>query len=478
MKNLKNLWAVALMLVASFAMVSCDEEDPIVDIEEGLNVADGYYFVVDGEDPVAEKALLPEKIEGDGFAPTDRDGYFGNYVFLTAGDYQLQKVESKEVASTLGGTLGDPTVEGDEGYKVAKTEEGGSALTVAENGYYKVSYDETLSELIMMKVTSVQLIGSATPNGWGSGTMLTIDQEASDDGFVFSATDIVMREGEFKIRINDRWTIDRRIDRTATVFDPANGYVTFTNYGGSTSDLVAGGSNMAFAAADEGTYDLTITLTNEGGASFESTRTGDAPEITFDPNDYQFGVTGAATAGGWDASQAMFYKGLVNEAHTWLAVVTFGADGAWKFKTNNELYLGGTLTLDEASISQSGGDIPTPGAGAYYVTLSTADEGSTWNATLVDKGWGLIGIGSPSGSWDVDTFLEASFADGITTYSYIGEFAGGEFKFRAGGAWDYDLGGDLAELSVGGGNLSVEAGTYEVLLTFDGTSYSATITAQ
>ncbi|RUA33451.1 MAG: hypothetical protein DSY77_10235 [Bacteroidetes bacterium] len=475
MKNLTKLWSLILLLTAAMFMVSCEEDEPTIDVDEsGVAVSDGYYFTLDEEDPVAEKALLPEKIEGAEFAATDREGFFGNYVFLPAGDYQLKKVQEREVVSTIGGTLEAPEGE-DEGYLVAKLTEDGGPITVSEDGYYKVSYDEELAELIMMKVTSVSLIGSATPNGWNADTQLEIAQEASDEGFVFSTSDLVLRAGEFKIRINNRWTIDRRLDREAQEFDPNNGYVAFTNYGGSPDNLVAGGGNMAFAAADEGTYDITITLTNEGGASFESTRTGDAPEITFDPADYQFGFTGSATAGGWDASQMMHYAGLSEGVHTWLGVVTFAADGEFKFKTNNELYLGGTLTLEEASINQTGGNIPSPGAGAYYISLSTADEGETWSASMIDSGWSLIGAGSPSGDWDNDTFLEASFADGITTYTYTGDFVGGEYKFRAGGQWDYALGGDLAALSTDGGNLSVDAGTYTVTLIFDGSSYSATI---
>jgi len=397
MKNFKKLWAVAMMLVASFAMVSCGEDDPIVEVEEGLNVADGYYFTVQGEDPVAEKALLPEKIEGEGFAATDRDGFFGNYVFLTAGDYQLVKVVSKEISSTVGGTLGEPTDTTQSGYLVAKTTVDGSALTVASNGYYKVSFDETLSELIMMKVDQVSLIGNAIiPNGWGSDTELSIEGSASDEGLVYELTGLEMRAGEFKIRINNRWTIDRRIDRTATAFDPANGYVAFTNYGGTPADLVAGGGNMAFASADEGIYTVKVTLTNEGGASFESTKTGDVEEITFDPTENRWAVVGGATSLGWPANNDcgaadqdidMTYDGVVSGAHTWSVTVDLAAD-EFKFRKNDcwdgDKGVAGFATIGGPDVANISGDnnFKCDVAGSYLITMTTADGGETYSVAF------------------------------------------------------------------------------------------------
>jgi PKD repeat protein len=89
----------------------------------------------------------------------------------------------------------------------------------------------------------------------------------------------------------------------------------------------------------------------------------------------------------------------------------------------------------------------------------------------------LIGAGSPSGSWDVDTAMSPNaVVDGVESYTATGAFAaGGEWKFRAAGAWDLNLGGDLATLTVNGGNLKyTDAGTYKVTLKFDGANWSAT----
>jgi hypothetical protein len=397
MKNLTKLWSLALLLTASLFMVSCEEDEPVIDVDDtGLAVSDGYYFTLDDEDPVAEKALLPEKIEGAEFAAVDREGFFGNYVFLPAGSYKLKKVEEREVVSTIGGSLEAPEGD-DEGYLVAKPTEDGAAISVAAAGYYKVSYDEELAELIMMQVTSVSLIGSATPNGWGADTELDVAQEASDEGFAFSTSDIVMRGGEFKIRINNRWTIDRRIDREAEEFDPNNGYVAFTNYGGAPGNLVAGGGNMAFAAADEGTYDVSITLTNEGGASFESDRTGDAPEITFIPEENQWAVVGAATELGWPSGECgdtgedvdMSYDGVVDGTYTWTVEVNLNQD-QFKFRPNDcwddgELNFGNTTLEGPAADNFSNpenGNISCDVAATYSIVLTTSDDGTSYVANF------------------------------------------------------------------------------------------------
>lgn len=395
MKNFKNLWAVALVLIASLFMVSCKDEEPTIIIEEGLNVADGYYFVVEGEDPVADKALLPEKVEGAGFAATDRDGFFGNYVFLNAGSYSIQNVVAKEVVSTISGALGDPIEEGETGYKITKPTEGGSAIVIANDGYYKVSYDETLNELIMMEVTSVSIIGNATPNGWGGDTNIAADGSASDAGFNFSASDLEMVSGEFKIRINDRWTIDRRIDKTAQEFDPTNGFVAYTNYGGAPTDLVPGGGNMAWSADDRGVYTFNITLSNAVGAELTYEKTGDIVVNALVPEENKWAVVGAATELGWPAGACgvadedvdLVYQGKTGDTYTWTVELPLKVD-QFKFRKNDcwddgELNFNNTTVTGSAAANISNpdnGNMSCDVAGTYAITLTTSDEGVSYTA--------------------------------------------------------------------------------------------------
>jgi len=484
MKNFKKLWAVALMLAASFAMVSCDEDEPIVEVQEGLNVADGYYFVVEGEDPVAERSLTPEQVEGDGFAAVDRDGFYGNYVFLEAGDYQLQKVEAKEVSSTLGGALSTVPLDSlsDEepfnSYDLAMLAEDGAAINISNDGFYKVSYDETTSELIVMEVEKVSFIGA--PSGWSDVEMATVSSNPTD-GFVFDAQGVTIREGDnYKIRINNAWKIIRNNDA-------GDGYVAFTNYGGSADNLVAGGSDISFTQED-GVYTVEVELQNDGGAFLNFNKTGEAEEVTFDPDDYNWGILGSTNANGFDSDRDMVYK-EINGVPAWHGVVYFAENSIddqgrrFKFRNNDswDVNLGGSVSLGDTTVLSVGGsDIEAPAAGAYYFMLWTEDEGETWQVSTSQPGWALIGEGGPANSWEVDTPLVAEGFDdnGITTYSFSGEFAGGNYKLRAGGAWDYNLGGDIAALSPDGSDLTIDAGNYDFVLTFDGSAYSATITAQ
>ena len=484
MKNLTKLWSLALLLTAAMFMVSCEEDEPTIDVTEGINVADGYYFVVEGEDPVADKALLPERVEGEGNTPTDREGFFGNYVYLEAGDYQIQKVENKEVTSTLGGSLSNVVVEdlinADEepfdGYQLALLENEGENVTIPNDGFFKISYDETTTELIVMEVKKVSFIGA--PSGW-SDVELDVVSSNPEDGFVFETGGVEIRQGDmYKLRINNGWKIIR-------TNEAETGYVAFTNYGGSADALVAGGGDIPFAKED-GIYTINVELQNDGGAFVEFNKTGEAEEVTFDPEEYQFGIIGSANANGFDADRNLHYVGLNEGVHKWVGVVYFGEtsvdeDGRrFKFRTNDDwaFNLGGTLPADgsEAALAVNGADISAPEAGAYYIILTTADEGDTWISTMTATGWGVVGEGSPSASWDVDEDMTTDgFVDGVTTYTLTGEFTG-EYKFRAGDSWDFNLGGDPTALNAGGDNLSVDAaGTYTVTLSFDGENYAATI---
>lgn len=495
-RNVFQLFGVLLLCGGVLLSTSCNNDDDIVidPGEGGINVANGWYLAAAGQDPIAARALASESVAADDFQSQERSGFYGGYMYLSAGTYQIVQVTDKEVVKTIGGSASAES-DTDSGcdfsdYTLATTAEGGDAIAVANDGLYRVTYDQMSNEMMMHQIQTASLIGSALPNGWGGDTPLEASIDAS--GASFTAKDVVMRLGEYKIRFNCRWVVDRRIDPTVGLSDPANGYVIFTNFGGSPDNLLPGndGANMPISAPgsgqpyEEGTYDIDLSWEPGKGFTLTITRTGDAPVLTFDPNDYKLGVIGDATANAWDADRNMYYKGIVNDAHTWFGVVTFAGTGEFKIRANDDwnFNLGGSLAADGSvgTMDLGGANIPTPGEGAYYLTISTPDEGITWNASMVNAGWSLIGEGSPSMGWDADTPLNADgFDSGVTTYSYTGDFTTGDWKFRAGNAWDYNLGGDLTALAADGANLSVPAaGTYTVTLSYDGENYTATADPQ
>ncbi|WP_375581327.1 hypothetical protein ABWH96_10090 [Marivirga tractuosa] len=489
MKNLTKLLSLALLLTATLFMVSCEEDEPTIDVDEdGLTVSDGLYIVAEGEDPEATMQLTPEQVEADGFGAQERSGFVTGYFNLTAGNYNIVETVDREVSATLGGsaeTINYGTEDSPLTYDlVADATDGGQAFTL-EAGLYKIAYDEMTSEVVVFNIESVGLIGAATPNGGNDDTPLS--GSVDENGGTWTGSDILLRAGWYKFRFNSSWNIDRRIDPEGGL-SADNGYLMFTNFGGSIDNLEAGnvGGNFEMTAENEGTYDVEITFTTDEGFAFSQDRTGDAPEITFDPEEYQFGIIGSTNANGFDADRNLHYTGENEGVHKWVGVVYFGETSVddqgrrFKFRTNDDwdFNLGGTLPADgsEATLAVNGDDIEAPAAGAYYITLSTADEGDTWVSTMSATGWGVIGEGSPSESWDEDLDMTAEgFADGVTTYTLTGEFTG-EYKFRAGDSWDFNLGGDPTALNAGGDNLSVDAaGTYTVTLAFDGENYTATI---
>jgi hypothetical protein len=482
MRIVLNFLPLALLFTAAFLMTSCEDDEPMNDdpMGDGTSLDDGLYLTLEGQDPVAAAIMTAEVVEDEGFASQDRSGFVAGYMWLEAGDYNVVSISDNEVAATIGGSAATITDDGSacdfNDYTLVTTETDGPAFTVGTSGFYKVSHDATTSELIFLPIESVAIIGSATPGDWSSDTPLT--GAATADGATYTAEGITLKTGDWKVRFNCRWTMNRRIDPAGSLSDATNGYQAFTNFGGAADNLVPGGADISLEEGGE--YTVTISWTTADGWVASLEKTGDGMTSTFNPDDFRMAVVGDATAGGWgDAASGQLDQNLVhkeaNGVHTWYGVVTFGDSGQYKFRANDDwaFDLGGDL----ANLTQGGDNITPDAPGAYYVQLSTADEGTTWSATVEPGGWSVIGEGSPQGNWDGDMLLNADgFVDGITTYSLTGNFTTAAWKFRAGADWPLNLGGDLGALSVDGDDIVLGAGgEFTVRLSFDGESYSATV---
>lgn len=107
----------------------------------------------------------------------------------------------------------------------------GGNLEVAQKGLYWCTADLEKLEYTTYYVSTIGLIGDATPNGWGASTAL-----ASSDYLVWKGT-VTFGEGEFKFRANDDWAV---------------------NLGGSLNDLNQDGANLPSPGA--GTYEVTLDL--------------------------------------------------------------------------------------------------------------------------------------------------------------------------------------------------------------------------
>ena len=108
--------------------------------------------------------------------------------------------------------------------------EGGN-LSVTPGGLYWCTADLETLEYTTYHVTTIGVIGDATPNGWAASTALT-----TEDNLVWKGT-VTFGAGEFKFRANDDWAV---------------------NLGGKLNDLGQGGDNIP--SPGEGTYEVTLNL--------------------------------------------------------------------------------------------------------------------------------------------------------------------------------------------------------------------------
>lgn len=116
-----------------------------------------------------------------------------------------------------------------------------------EAGYYKVDVDLSAKTYTLIPITTIGIIGSASPNGWDSDVDMTYvpyNAETKELGY-WEAKDITLASGEIKFRANDDWAI---------------------NWGGDTNALTQGGDNISVEA---GTYDIKLYAWANGYAKCE-----------------------------------------------------------------------------------------------------------------------------------------------------------------------------------------------------------------
>ncbi len=110
----------------------------------------------------------------------------------------------------------------------------------------------------------------------------------------------------------------------------------------------------------------------------------------------------------------------------------------------------------------NGGNIKWPATGKHYrVWVNTVEM--KWGVTEITT-WGVIGSGTPGG-WDSSTPLTYDAA--TKTWRGTVNFSNGEFKFRANNGWDINIGGNPDQMTYGGDNIPVTAGSKTVILNLD-----------
>lgn len=117
-------------------------------------------------------------------------------------------------------------------------------------GYYKVDVDLETKSYVLTPITTIGIIGSASPNGWDSDVDMTYvpyNAETKELGY-WEIKDVPFTSGEIKFRANDDWAI---------------------NWGGDTNALTQGGDNIS---VDAGTYDIKLYAWANGVAKCVMTK--------------------------------------------------------------------------------------------------------------------------------------------------------------------------------------------------------------
>jgi hypothetical protein len=388
------------MAIAMMAFVVSCSDDPSVGGGGSVPVADGFYVAKVGVTPTENDGLAAEVVEGDAFGTLTRDGYLTDYVYLTAGDYNIVNVIDQEIAQTYGGTSGVADSAGSECNLINYTlvpeyEVDGAAITISSAGLYKVGVDVDTKEIWFYKIEKAHVIGGATTFGWSqsdAGEMTVLGTPSASE-ITWKITGISMRKGDYKFRFNCTWLLDRRI--TTVDHAPANGYSPFTNLGVSEGVLAAGGANLTIPFGGDGSYTITLTWTPDG---FTYTTHNDVPVAPKVPNTYAWGIIGSATPIiDWSADTNLpLLAGSTATAATYeVASIALSEGGEFKFRAEDAwgivlkpgIDILGTVTGDSNFESTGGGDpswkVKVGGAGNYKVTIATTNTGEKWNITFV-----------------------------------------------------------------------------------------------
>lgn len=491
---------LSLMLVAfAFVFTSCGDDDsstdsPVITPDDNgggsLALGDGTYIIAKDPKTIVPQnwhKLVAEKVDGPDFGSQDRTDFSGGFMYLEAGEYNVAIVKSKAVTERWGGTLSKVDgVKEDSGcgftsYQlVSGVKKDGDAFKV-DAGFYKVGYDVTKTEIILVKIEQASGIGSSL-DGWSSDVKLDM-KSSTKDAVTFEGKGVNIKAGEMKLRFNCRWSVNRRDPADADISDASKGYQMFTNLGGNVLAPQIGGANIKVDDATAGSYTVTITFDKKGTIIGLLADKKDLPKVAFDRAKHNFGVIGDAALG-WKDENVFSFR-LLNQTkagsdftdkekatHKWVGVAHLDKDAKDGFKLRApgaDVWLGGgqisSPTLGSGVTVTGSDNWKVSESGFYYFTLMTVDDGKNYTLSIDKASVGIIGDAAKGWSDGDDVALSYDAASKSLKGTTVAMKSSGGFKFRAQGAWDWNLGGALAKLEIDGGNLSVSAdGNYTVTL--------------
>ncbi len=448
-----------------------------------INVDPGYYvFGSATTNNPSEAYVLQQGVVDDfgSFPPySERAGFYEQLLYLKTGNIRIIEVGQSENTIFGGNTNTENFPEGNAILNAGVVEENGPAFQVNTAGLYYIGIDLQSQTWYIYRVENLEIIGPAN-QGWSQGSAIN-SKSADENEIVFEGQNIAMDAGEFRIRINSNWIINR-----AAASPPVDDFEILTNFGSGfqggdeNSRYQIGGYSFNFTG-QAGKYTISLKHSKGEGMSLVPTfeRTGDLNP--FDPVNYNWGIIGTATAEGWDGDVDFIYRGQTGGTYLWVGMI-YLKDGEFKYRINDgwDFSLGaGDLTHSGSAAGQIGGTdnftfSALPNQSYYYIKISTSDEGLSWDINIEPGNWGIIGDATPGG-WNSSTPL--TYAGGGEWQQWV-NLTASEFKFRVNDEWEINLGGDLNNLYQDGPNLTVPSMNFYLvtLKTTDfGLTYSATL---
>ena len=343
------------------------------------------------------------------------------------------KLLDPDSAAELGSDDAEATTD-DKGNKVINGTIGGNTAISLSAGTYRISASMKFNTLQIVKVESLGLIGSATVGGWDKETPLEYDGVAN----TYSVVTTLTKDGEYKPRANDNWGY--AIDADGIFKD--------------------GGDNFKFEG-ETGEYKVVVDVNKHPFAVKVLSTAFPMEEFIYIPGNHQ----------GWspEAAQALrtsdfdgVYKGFSNLNGDF----KFTKQRAWG--SSGDEYNSNDFSTYEGGLAPStdGSNINMPTAGFYYIVADVMNAKLTATATT----WGIIGDAT-AGGWDSDQNMTWDSDKKCWTATLT--LTDGTMKFRANGGWDINVGGKIDDLSFGGDNMTVQAGTYDIELYLERTASDA-----
>lgn len=343
------------------------------------------------------------------------------------------KLLDPDSAAELGSDDAEATTD-DKGNKVINGTIGGNTAISLSAGTYRISASMKFNTLQIVKVESLGLIGSATVGGWDKETPLEYDGVAN----TYSVVTTLTKDGEYKPRANDNWGY--AIDADGIFKD--------------------GGDNFKFEG-ETGEYKVVVDVNKHPFAVKVLSTAFPTEEFIYIPGNHQ----------GWspEAAQALrtsdfdgVYKGFSNLNGDF----KFTKQRAWG--SSGDEYNSNDFSTYEGGLAPStdGSNINMPTAGFYYIVADVMNAKLTATATT----WGIIGDATADG-WNSDQNMTWNSDKKCWTATLT--LTDGTMKFRANGGWDINVGGKIDDLSFGGDNMTVQAGTYDIELYLERTASDA-----